>query len=93
MARRSESSREWLRSATSATFGQDRWFALRVMVDIANRALSPAVNDPTTAVQVIDHIGEVLTVIGSTDLETRAENTMGRRVLWSCWRHVVGRTS
>ena len=42
------------------TFEQDPAFALRIMVDMANRALSPAVNDPTTATQVLDHIGEVL---------------------------------
>ena len=35
------------------TFDQDPAFALRMMVDVANRALSPAVNDPTTAVQVL----------------------------------------
>ena len=29
---------------------------LRIMVDIAIRALSPAVNGPTTAVQVLDHL-------------------------------------
>jgi uncharacterized membrane protein len=29
---------------------------MRVLVDIAIRALSPAVNDPTTAVQVLDYI-------------------------------------
>ena len=40
------------------TFDQDPAFAIRMMVDIANRALSPAVNDPTTAVQVLDHIRE-----------------------------------
>ena len=38
------------------------------MVDIANKALSAAVNDPTTAVQVIDHLGEILRVIGTTNL-------------------------
>ena len=43
------------------------------MVDIANKALSPAVNDPTTAVQVLDHIGELLAFIGSTDLEGRTK--------------------
>ena len=32
-------------------------FAVRIMVDVAIRALSPAVNDPTTAVQVLDHLG------------------------------------
>ena len=55
------------------TFDQDPAFAIRIMVDIANRALSPAVNDPTTASQVLDHIGEVLGVIGRTDLEQRTK--------------------
>ncbi len=59
------------------TLDQDPAFALRMMVDIANRALSPAVNDPTTAVQVLDHIGEVLGLIGRTDLETRAMPASG----------------
>jgi uncharacterized membrane protein len=39
------------------TIEQDPAFALRVLVDIAIRALSPAVNDPTTAVQVLDYVG------------------------------------
>ena len=55
------------------TFDQDPAFAIRMMVDMANRALSPAVNDPTTAVQVLDHIGEVLGLIGRTDLERRTK--------------------
>jgi len=38
------------------------------MVDIADKALSAAVNDPTTAVQVIDHLGDVLRLIGEIDL-------------------------
>jgi uncharacterized membrane protein len=48
------------------TIEQDPAFAVRVMVDIAIRALSPAINDPTTAVQVIDYLEETLRVIGST---------------------------
>jgi uncharacterized membrane protein len=59
------------------TFDQDPAFALRIMVDIANRALSPAVNDPTTAVQVLDHIGEVLGTIGMTELRSRADDADG----------------
>jgi len=35
-------------------------------------ALSPAVNDPTTAVQVIDHLGETLRLIGTTDLAAQS---------------------
>jgi uncharacterized membrane protein len=48
------------------TIEQDPAFAVRVMVDIAIRALSPAINDPTTAVQVIDYLEEALRVVGST---------------------------
>lgn len=43
---------------------------MRMMVDIANKAPSPAVNDPTSAVQVLDHLGELLGFIGKTDLES-----------------------
>ena len=57
------------------TFEQDPAFAIRIMVDMANRALSPAVNDPTTALQVIDQIGEVLGLVGRTDLEQRTKPT------------------
>jgi uncharacterized membrane protein len=46
------------------TIEHDPAFAIRVMVDIATRALSPAVNDPTTAVQVLDHLAEILRSIG-----------------------------
>jgi len=42
------------------TLEQDPAFALRILVDIAIRALSPAVNDPTTAVQVLDYIEDLL---------------------------------
>jgi uncharacterized membrane protein len=38
------------------------------MVDIAIKALSAAINDPTTAVQALDHLGNVLRLLGSTSL-------------------------
>jgi uncharacterized membrane protein len=47
------------------TIEQDPAFAIRIQVDIANRALSSAVNDPTTAVQVLDYLGESLRLIGT----------------------------
>ena len=50
------------------TIEQDPAFALRVMVDVASKALSPAVNDPTTAVQVLDYLGDSLGMIGAADL-------------------------
>jgi len=53
------------------TIEQDPAFALRVLVDIAIRALSPAVNDPTTAVQVINYIEWFLHTVGTTQLPGR----------------------
>ena len=39
---------------------QDMTFGFRRLVDIAERALSPGVNDPTTAVQAIDELHDIL---------------------------------
>jgi uncharacterized membrane protein len=50
------------------TIEQDPSFAIRIMVDIAIKALSAAINDPTTAIQVMNHLAEVLRLIGSVDL-------------------------
>jgi uncharacterized membrane protein len=50
------------------TIEQDPAFAIRIIVDIADKALSPAINDPTTAVQALDHLSDVLRLIGTTDL-------------------------
>src|SRR5262245_40386397 len=61
------------------TIEQDPAFALRIIVDIANQALSSAVNDPTTAVQALDHLGEALGRIGRTDLERRERPASGQR--------------
>lgn len=38
----------------------DPSFAFRLLVDVAIKALSPAINDPTTAVQVLDWLGGLL---------------------------------
>jgi uncharacterized membrane protein len=51
------------------TFEQDPKYAIRLLVDIAIRALSPAVNDPTTAVQALDQIGDLLLRLGRGRLE------------------------
>ncbi len=39
---------------------QDPFYGVRVLVDIAAQALSPAVNAPTTAVQVLDRLQDFL---------------------------------
>jgi uncharacterized membrane protein len=45
------------------TFYQDPGYGLRQLVDIAIRALLPAVNDPTTAVQSLDRLHGVLRAV------------------------------
>jgi uncharacterized membrane protein len=57
-----------LRVGSERTFEQDPALALRVLADIALRALSPAVNDPTTAVQTLDAIDDLLRVLARRDL-------------------------
>jgi uncharacterized membrane protein len=42
------------------TMAQDPMFGFRQLVDIAERAVSPAINDPTTAVQALDRIHDLL---------------------------------
>jgi uncharacterized membrane protein len=59
------------------TIEQDPGFALRILVDIALMALSPAVNAPTTAVQVLDYLEETLRLIGTIDLEEQSERWDG----------------
>ncbi|MGW3937942.1 DUF2254 domain-containing protein [Streptomyces phaeochromogenes] len=50
------------------TFHQDLGFGLRQLSDIALRALSPAVNDPTTAVQAVDRIVQFLSSVAQRPL-------------------------
>jgi len=51
------------------TFHQDPLFAFRLLADIGMRALSPAVNDPATAVQVLDTIESLLQLLVPRDLD------------------------
>ncbi len=52
------------------TLQQDPTFAFRIMVDIASKALSPAINDPTTAVAALDEIHHLLRFVGTRNLDT-----------------------
>jgi len=51
------------------TFEQDPKYPIRLLVDIAIKALSPAINDPTTAVQAMDQIEDLLHRLGRRDLD------------------------
>jgi uncharacterized membrane protein len=55
--------------AEERTIAQDPAFAIRAIADIALRALSPAVNDPTTAVQALDGLETLLLELAFRDLE------------------------
>ena len=54
------------------TLDFDPAFAFRMLVDIAIKALSPAVNDPTTAVQAIDRIEDLLRYAAAKQLSAGA---------------------
>lgn len=49
---------------TERTMEQDPTFAFRILVDIAIKALSAAINDPTTAVLSLDQLHRLLRVVG-----------------------------
>ena len=52
------------------TMEQDPLFAFRILVDIAIKALSKAINDPTTAVLAIDQLHRLLRSAGTRNLRT-----------------------
>ncbi|MGT2475696.1 DUF2254 domain-containing protein [Paraburkholderia terrae] len=53
---------------TERTMEQDPLFAFRILVDIALKALSAAINDPTTAVLAIDQLHRLLRLVGKRSL-------------------------
>lgn len=55
------------------TLEQDPTYAFRIIVDIASKALSPAINDPTTAVLAIDQIHHLLRNVGARSLASGRE--------------------
>ena len=61
--------RRLVRLEPERTFEQDPKYALRLLVDIAIKALSPAVNDPTTAVQAMNQIEDLLRRLSSRHLD------------------------
>ena len=60
--------REAVVLGTERTIEQDPTFAFRILVDIAIKALSSAINDPTTAVMAIDQLHRLLRLVGLRDL-------------------------
>ena len=52
------------------TVEQDAAFGIRQLVDVACKALSPAVNDPYTAVQAVDHLSVIFCTLARRPLGT-----------------------
>ncbi|MFD6892612.1 DUF2254 family protein [Streptomyces sp. NPDC059957] len=57
-----------LETGVERTFDQDPDLPFRLLADIALRALSPAVNDPATAVESMDRLEDLLTRLAGLDL-------------------------
>jgi len=55
------------------TIEQDSTFAFRVIVDVAIKALSKAINDPTTAVLALDQLHRLLRLVGRRHLHDDAQ--------------------
>ena len=50
------------------TSTQDVGYGLRQLTDVANKALSPGINDPTTAIHALGHISAFLCALSDHDL-------------------------
>jgi len=83
---------------TERTMEQDPMFSFRIEVDIALKALSPAINDPTTAVLAIDQLHRLLRLVGNRSLRDNeiVDETGRRRVIfrtpnWEDFVHITFR--
>ena len=68
------------------TVHQDAGYGVRQIVDIALKALSPAINDTTTAVICIDHLGAILVRLADRSLSSPREIGDGQSRLIHCSR-------
>jgi len=66
--------------STERTMEQDPMFAFRILVDVALKALSPAINDPTTAVLAMDQVHRLLRFVGKRRLHGQAVHDADGRV-------------
>ncbi|HTR44329.1 MAG TPA: DUF2254 domain-containing protein [Thermodesulfovibrionales bacterium] len=80
------------------TMEQDPMFSFRIEVDIALKALSPAINDPTTAVLAIDQLHRLLRKVGNRSLRAHeiTDNAGQPRVVfrtpnWEDFVHITFR--
>jgi uncharacterized membrane protein len=76
------------------TMEQDPLFAIRIIVDAAIRALSAAINDPTTAVQGLDALEVLMRDVAGRDLDASYLADAGGtiRLVWRSpsWEQLCG---
>jgi uncharacterized membrane protein len=70
--RLAESVRRAMTLGNERSAEQDVAFGLRQLVDVAIKALSPSVNDPTTATHCLDRLASILVAAGRSDDPPRA---------------------
>jgi uncharacterized membrane protein len=58
---------------------RDPAFGFRIIVDIAIRALSPGINDPTTAVLAVDQLHHLLRLLGQRQFDRPCNGQLGLR--------------
>ncbi len=78
---------KWVRIGFERTLEHDAAFGIRQLIDTACKALSPAVNDPYTAVQAIDHLSVIFCVLAQRPLGDHiARQPGGAAVIVPGWR-------
>jgi uncharacterized membrane protein len=76
------SARHCVRLGPTRTMREDAGYGVRQLVDVALRALSPGINDPTTAQDAIFHLGTVLVDrLSSSPVPTAYHDGNGRCLL------------
>ena len=72
-----------LHTGPERTAVQDIAFGLRQLTDVAVKALSPGINDPTTAIHALGHASALLTELAGRDLGPRVlrDENRSRRVV------------
>ncbi|MEP7063329.1 MAG: DUF2254 domain-containing protein [Betaproteobacteria bacterium] len=84
---RLDSFRDRISIRSFRTIDQEFGFGIRQLVDIALKALSPGINDTTTAVMCIDHLGAIVARLAARPMPVRhrSEDGVVRLILlgWS----------
>ena len=68
------------------TPAQDVGYGLRQLTDVVNKALSPGINDPTTAIHALGHISALLCALADRDLGTMLLHDQDDQVRVVAWR-------